>query len=167
MEWYRLRWRIEDWHRVLKTGLKVEQLQHNAGERIKRAETVAAVIAWPLMLMLGWQTPEQPAEVLFTETELLVLRDFAYKRKLTEPSALSIRKPARIEENQIVSCTHFGMRGAHNGEGDRTPEPKGRRPAGAPMDVGHSDLSSAARAHRRILRLKQENLLIRKLRPHG
>ena len=39
LEWYRLRWRIEDWHRVLKSGCKVEYLGHRTGERIERAVT--------------------------------------------------------------------------------------------------------------------------------
>ena len=33
LEWYKLRWRIEDWHRVLKSGCKVEYLGHRQGER--------------------------------------------------------------------------------------------------------------------------------------
>ena len=37
LEWYKLRWRIEDWHRVLKSGCKVEYLGHRQGERIERA----------------------------------------------------------------------------------------------------------------------------------
>ena len=45
LEWYRLRWRIEDWHRVLKTGCKVEYMAHRTGEWIERAVTIKAVIA--------------------------------------------------------------------------------------------------------------------------
>ncbi len=51
MEWYRLRWRIEDWHRVLKAGCKVEYLGHRRGERIERAVTINAVIAWRLAVL--------------------------------------------------------------------------------------------------------------------
>ena len=51
LEWYRLRWRIEDWHRVLKSGCKVEYLGHRRGERIERAVTINAVIAWRLAAM--------------------------------------------------------------------------------------------------------------------
>ena len=37
VERYRLRWRIEDWHRILKSGCKVEFLKHQSGDRIERA----------------------------------------------------------------------------------------------------------------------------------
>ncbi len=43
---YLLRLRIEDWYRILKSGCKVEFLQYRKGERIERAVTINAVIAW-------------------------------------------------------------------------------------------------------------------------
>ena len=65
LEWYRLRWRIEDWHRILKAGCKVECLGHRTVERIERAVTIKAVIAWRLaaLTLLGRETPELPAAV--------------------------------------------------------------------------------------------------------
>ena len=67
LEWYRLRWRIEDWHRILKSVCKVEYLGHRTGERIERAVTIKPVIAWRLaaMTLLGRATPELPAAVFF------------------------------------------------------------------------------------------------------
>ena len=90
LEWYRLRWRIEDWHRVLKTGCKVQKLAHRRAERIERAVTINALIAWRLtaMTLLGRDTPELPAETLFTEIELAVLEDFAQERRLERPDNL-------------------------------------------------------------------------------
>jgi hypothetical protein len=79
LEWYCLRWRIEDWHRVLKSGCQVEDLQHRTAERLKRAIAMHAVIAWRIMGMtlLGRETPELPAEVLFSDIEISVLAAFA------------------------------------------------------------------------------------------
>ena len=87
LEWYRLRWRIEDWHRVLKSGCKVEYLAHRTGERIERAMTINAVIAWRLaaMTLLGRDTPELPAGTLFSDIEIAALEDFAQDRKLPPP----------------------------------------------------------------------------------
>ena len=45
LRWYRLRWKIEDWHRVLKTGCQIERLAHKTAERLKRAIAVNMVIA--------------------------------------------------------------------------------------------------------------------------
>lgn len=83
MRWYCLRWRIEDWHRVLKTGCKVDELGHDSAARLSRAISIRMVIAWRIMLMtlLGREAPTLPPEVLFTDIELKVLRRYASTRK--------------------------------------------------------------------------------------
>jgi hypothetical protein len=87
LRWYCLRWRIEDWHRVLKSGCRVEALAHETAERLRRAIAINAVIAWRIMLMtlLGRETPELPAEVLFSDLELHVLRAYAKKNTCRPP----------------------------------------------------------------------------------
>jgi hypothetical protein len=72
IRWYQLRWRIEDWHRVLKTGCRVEKLAHDSAERLTRAVAMRLVIAWRVMLMtlLGREVPQLPAELLFSDIEL-------------------------------------------------------------------------------------------------
>ena len=92
LKWYRLRWRIEDWHRVLKSGCKVEYLGHRTGDRIERAVTINAVIAWRLtaMTMMGRETPELPADILFSDIEIMALEDFASDRKLLAPGNLGL-----------------------------------------------------------------------------
>jgi hypothetical protein len=59
LRWYCLRWRIEDWHRVLKSGCCIEDLGHETAERLRRAIAINLVIAWRIMLMtlLGRETP--------------------------------------------------------------------------------------------------------------
>ncbi len=81
LRWYCLRWRIEDFHRVLKSGCGVEQIAHETAERIRRAIAINLVIAWRIMLMtlLGRETPELPPEVMFSNVELQVLRAYAKK----------------------------------------------------------------------------------------
>lgn len=81
LRWYCLRWRIEDWHRVLKSGCAIENIVHDTAERIRRAIAINLVIAWRIMLMalLGRQTPDLPPEVMFSSIELRVLRAYAKK----------------------------------------------------------------------------------------
>lgn len=76
LRWYCLRWRIEDWHRVLKSGCNIEKLQHKSAERLKRTIAINLVIAWRIMLLtlLGRQCPELAAEVLFSDIEIKVLK---------------------------------------------------------------------------------------------
>ncbi len=82
MRWYTLRWRIEDWHRVLKSGCRIGDLAHESAERLRRAIGINLVIAWRIMLMtlLGRETPELPAEILFSDVELRTLRAYAKKK---------------------------------------------------------------------------------------
>lgn len=81
LRWYCLRWRIEDWHRVLKSGCRIEALQHKTAERLKRAIGIKMVIAWRIMLMtlLGRVCPELPADIMFSDIEIQVLA--AYSKK--------------------------------------------------------------------------------------
>jgi hypothetical protein len=73
---YTRRWRIEEWHRVLKQGCKAQEHQNETAERLKRAIVIDAVIAWRIQLMtlLGREVPELPAEVFFDEFEVKVLK---------------------------------------------------------------------------------------------
>lgn len=82
VKWYALRWRIEDWRRVLKSGCRVEKVAHKTAERIKRAIAINLVIAWRIMLMtlLGREVPQLPAEVLFSDLEIEVLEAYAQKK---------------------------------------------------------------------------------------
>lgn len=85
LRWYTLRWRIEDWHRVLKSGCRIEDLAHKSAERLRRAIGINLVIAWRIMLMtlLGRETPELPAELLFSDIELQTLQAYAKKKDYT------------------------------------------------------------------------------------
>jgi hypothetical protein len=89
LRWYCLRWRIEDYHRVLKSGCRIEDLAHRSAERLCRAISINLVIAWRIMLMtlLGRELPDLPADVLFSDIELRTLK--AYAKKNLESS----RKP--------------------------------------------------------------------------
>jgi hypothetical protein len=89
LRWYCLRWRIEDFHRVLKSGCGIEKIAHETAERIRRAIAINLVIGWRIMLMtlLGRQTPELPQEVLFSPIELQVLRAYAKKTAETASDA--------------------------------------------------------------------------------
>jgi hypothetical protein len=100
LRWYCLRWRIEDWHRVLKSGCRIEDLAHKTAQRLGRAIAINLVIAWRIMLMtlLGRETPELSAEVLFSDIELRTLRAYAKKNGLEPPALLgeTVRLVAKI-----------------------------------------------------------------------
>ncbi len=90
LELYALRWRIEDWHRVLRSGCGVEKIAHAAAERIRRAAAINAVIAWRLaaLTICGRETPELDVKCFFTDIEIAVLADFATERRFPGPDNL-------------------------------------------------------------------------------
>lgn len=79
---YGRRWRIEEWHRILKTGCRVEERQHHTGERLKRAILMDVVLAWRIQLLtlLGREVPELPCEVFLDEWEVKVLKALRQQR---------------------------------------------------------------------------------------
>jgi hypothetical protein len=85
VKWYCLRWRIEEWHRVLKSGCKILFHQNHTAQALLRAIAIDAVIAWRVMLLalLGREMPEMPempADLLFDPWECEVLEALAQKK---------------------------------------------------------------------------------------
>ena len=67
---YLCRWEIEVFHRVLKTGCRVEELQVHS-PRIKLALLLYMIVAWRVLYVmhLGRQCPDLPCSVVFEEDE--------------------------------------------------------------------------------------------------
>jgi hypothetical protein len=83
--WYRLRWGIEEWHRVLKSGCGVEQRGFKTDEHLKRVLAFDLIMAWRILALvkLGRTVPNVPAELVYTAEELKVLFK-AVKKNLPE-----------------------------------------------------------------------------------
>ena len=66
VEWYVCRWGIEVWHRILKSGCRIEERQLGTGERLQRCLTLYSIIAWRIFYatMLARAVPEMPCSVL-------------------------------------------------------------------------------------------------------
>ena len=79
---YSRRWRIEEWHRILKSGCQVEEHQHQTGERLQRAIALDVVLAWriQLLVLLGRQVPELPCDIFFDPWEVKVLEALQQQR---------------------------------------------------------------------------------------
>jgi hypothetical protein len=75
VEWYRVRWGIEEWHRVLKTGCNAEGREFKTAEHLQRVLAFDLIVAWRVLacLKLGRKLPQLPATLLYTEEELRLL----------------------------------------------------------------------------------------------
>ncbi len=84
VRWYCRRWRIEEWHRVMKSGCKILDHQNQRAHVLLRAIALDAVIAWRIMLLalLGREVPELPSDILFDRLECEVLELLAQKKTL-------------------------------------------------------------------------------------
>jgi len=82
VRWYCLRWRIEEWHRVLKSGCGVLKHQNHSAESLGRAIGIDAVVAWRIMVLalLGRELPELSCVLLFDSWECEVLQLIAQKK---------------------------------------------------------------------------------------
>ena len=82
LRWYCRRWRIEEWHRVMKSGCKILEHQNREAHVLLRAIALDAVIAWRIMLLalLGREVPELPVDTLFDRCECEVLGLLAQKK---------------------------------------------------------------------------------------
>ncbi len=76
VHWYGLRWRIEMFFKVLKSGFRVEACRLAHGERLSRYLTVMSVVAWRLFMitLIARTDPEQCCSSLLTQHEWEVLR---------------------------------------------------------------------------------------------
>ncbi len=87
VDWYRARWRIEEYFKALKSGCGYEKLQHRSADTLLNALATMAPVAWQLLLMrhLAREAPEMEASAVVARDELRVLR--ALQPKLVPESA--------------------------------------------------------------------------------
>jgi hypothetical protein len=71
IEWYKMRWHIENFHKVLKSGCQVEECRLQTADKLKRYLTLFSIIAWRLYWMTHIQRhdPESSCENLLAEHE--------------------------------------------------------------------------------------------------
>lgn len=76
VRWYALRWLIERYHYVLKSGCRVEQLQLGSAERLRRALATYAVVAWRLLWLMheARRAPGRPCDAALRPEECAVLQ---------------------------------------------------------------------------------------------
>jgi hypothetical protein len=71
INWYRRRWLIEIFFRVLKSGCRVESLQLSSVDRLERAIMIYLIIGWRILHVVttGQACPNLPCDVVFDPEE--------------------------------------------------------------------------------------------------
>lgn len=97
LDWYACRWGIEVWHKVLKSGCRIEARQLETAERLKRCLTLYAVIAWRVLYatMLSRAAPEMSCLALLNEAEWQALYCAIHNTTLLPATPPSLNQAVR------------------------------------------------------------------------
>jgi hypothetical protein len=75
LAWYSTRWKIETYHKILKSGCKAEEAKLRTAERLVNLISVFCILSWRIfwMTMLNRSAPELPVGTVFSEIECQLL----------------------------------------------------------------------------------------------
>jgi hypothetical protein len=75
LNWYSLRWKLEVYHKVLKSGCRAEQSKLRTAARLTNLLAVLCVVGWRVfwLTMVNRAAPDAPPEVAITPAEIAVL----------------------------------------------------------------------------------------------
>jgi len=102
IDWYKKRWQIEVYHKVLKSGCKVLDCRLRTFERLSRYVALMTVVAWRIfwMSMVGRRSPDLNPKFVFTNDELKAMQLYVKKKSKTNIFRLNandwIRKLATL-----------------------------------------------------------------------
>jgi hypothetical protein len=96
LDWYALRWRIETYHKILKSGCRSEESQLRTAERIVNLLALNCIIAWRIfwLTMLQRDARRPKPNLVFTDVEL----------RLLERTTASSRKAKRVSTPSLKRC---------------------------------------------------------------
>jgi hypothetical protein len=97
VQWYGKRWGIETWHKVLKSGCRVEACLLETAERLRRYLTLFSIIGVRLMHVayLARVQPDLPAIEVFSQEEIEALHVRVH-RALPPAKSPSLREAVRM-----------------------------------------------------------------------
>jgi Transposase DNA-binding len=86
LNWYALRWKIETFHKILKSGCKAEESKLRTAERLVNLISSFCILAWRIfwMTMINRSSPEEPPATALTDIEIQLL-DRLIQDKITQP----------------------------------------------------------------------------------
>jgi hypothetical protein len=98
LDWYARRWGIEVYHRILKSGCRVEARQLENARRLSNCLAIDMIVAWRIhhLTTLGQETPEVPCTVYFTDSEWRALTTFVSKTKNPPKQPPSLNEAVRL-----------------------------------------------------------------------
>jgi hypothetical protein len=102
LTWYAMRWKIETFHKILKSGCKAEASKLRAAERIVNLIAVFCILSWRIfwMTMMNRVAPTASPTLALTTLEMhvldLLIHDKSASRRRTATLASYLTKIARL-----------------------------------------------------------------------
>jgi hypothetical protein len=98
LDHYCARWKIEEWHKALKTGCRLEQRQLRDWDRLEVLLGIFSVIAWRLLVLRDAARGNQtcPDEEVLTETQREILRKTDPTLQETDNARAYLRAIAKL-----------------------------------------------------------------------
>src|SRR4051794_31799947 len=71
LRWYAVKWKIEVFHKILKSGCKVEEARLRSADRLVKLIAVYCLVSWRMfwMTMINRSAPDVEAGIVFTDRE--------------------------------------------------------------------------------------------------
>jgi len=75
IDWYAMRWKIETFHKILKSGCRAEDSRLRTADRLANLIAIYCILSWRIfwMTMLNRTAPEAHPSEAFTDVEIAVL----------------------------------------------------------------------------------------------
>ena len=75
IKWYAMRWKIEVFHKILKSGCRAEDAKLRTADRLANLVSVLCIISWRVLwlTMLARTSPDSPPTVALTDEEIVIL----------------------------------------------------------------------------------------------
>jgi hypothetical protein len=102
LEWYALRWKIELFHKILKSGCKAEESKLRTAQRLANLISIFCILSWRVfwMTMLNRSAPDAPPNLALTDVEIALLdhlvKDKGQKSFQRKPLSHYLTKIARL-----------------------------------------------------------------------
>ncbi len=75
LDWYAQRWKIETFHKILKSGCRAEASRLRTAQRLTNLIAMLCILGWRIfwLTMINRAAPKAPAKLAFTQTEVDLL----------------------------------------------------------------------------------------------
>ena len=92
LDWYAMRWKIETFHKILKSGCRAEESKLRTAERLVNLISVFCILSWRVfwLTMMNRVTPDGSPKLALTDLEIELLDHFVKDKDKTAPRAKTL-----------------------------------------------------------------------------